>query len=137
VLRVTAALTANGHVVYGKRSRGNKDVACAGEYDGTHKLFAHWRKAMNLMPFTYGWLVLVVVGIVLGIYRQVLGRHEDETVHLAANEAAMVNQQKNLAKKIESVAHWFKLLVLIASLYGVALLAVYLHRVWIQSSMPH
>ena len=92
---------------------------------------------MNMMSFAWGWLLLLVAAIVLGIYRQMLGSHEDETVHLAANEAAMVGRQKTLAKKIESVGHWFRWLVLITSLYGVALLAAYLHRVWIQSSMPH
>ena len=91
---------------------------------------------MNLMPFTLAWLVLLVIAIVMGIYRQALGRHEDETVHLGASEAAMVSQQKSLAKKIESAGRWLRWLVALTLVYGVVLLAVYFHRVWIEGAMP-
>lgn len=92
---------------------------------------------MNLMAFALGWVVLLAIAIGVGIYRQALGRHEDETLHLAASEAAIVTQQTKLAKKIQSVGLWLKWLTALAIVYGVALLAIYLHRGWIRGAMPH
>ncbi len=92
---------------------------------------------MKLMPFVFGWVILLIITIVVGIYRQVLGSHEDETVHLGAAEATLLSQQQRLAKKIESVGRWLKWLIALTALYGLGILAAYLRHVWIQSAMPH
>ncbi len=86
---------------------------------------------MNMMAYVYGWIVLAMVVIGLAVYRQRVTRHDDETLHLAEREAALLTQQAAVGRKVRKIDLWGKWFTVIAIFYGLALLGVYLHGVWV------
>jgi hypothetical protein len=89
---------------------------------------------MNLIPYLMIWVVLAVVVIVLAIYRKMLTSNEDDTLHVLDGDAAVVSQQTVLAKKVEMVDRWGKILTIVALIYGIVIAAGYLYFTWIASS---
>lgn len=89
---------------------------------------------MSLMPFMYGWIALVVVVASLGVRRLTVGRDDDEFLHLAESEAALVTQQTAVGRKIRTTDRWGQWLTIVTVLYGLALLGVYLYGVWIEGA---
>jgi len=88
---------------------------------------------MNIRPFVYCWLALVVVVLGIALYRLMMGMREDETLHLADSEASSLAQQSITGKKIGKLERWGKLLTWITALYGFVLLVIYLYGVWTQA----
>lgn len=89
---------------------------------------------MNLIPFAIGWVILAAVVVALAIYRSVVGKAEDDSIHVSAVEAAATANQMQLAKKLESIERWGKILTLVAVLTGLALAAAYIYQAWIGNS---
>jgi hypothetical protein len=85
---------------------------------------------MNMMPFVYGWVVLVVVVLSLAIGRYRVARHDDQMLHLTDKEGALLTQQAVVERKLRRIDFWGQWLTVIAVLYGLALLEIYLHGVW-------
>lgn len=90
---------------------------------------------INLMPYAVGWGVLTLVVIVLAVYRKTLAGHEDDAIHFSddAREAAALSQQAALARKLEGIDRWGKLLTVVVVLYALGLLAGFLYNAWNQT----
>jgi len=89
---------------------------------------------MNLMPLTVIWAILAAVIVILLIYRARLARQEDESLHVLDSDASKVSQQMTIAQKLEVVDRWGKILTVLAVLYGLALLGLFLWDAWERSS---
>lgn len=89
---------------------------------------------MNLTPLVMIWAVLAAVIVILLIYRSRLSRQEDETLHVLDSDFTKVSQQMTVAQKLSVVERWGKILTIIAVLYGLALLGLFLWDAWERSS---
>jgi len=85
---------------------------------------------MNLIPYVAVWAVLALVVIVLIVYRSKIAGQEDEGLHVLDSDVAKVPAQLAIAKKLEAIDRWGKLLTVIAILYGLALGGLYLYSLW-------
>lgn len=82
---------------------------------------------MGLIPFTYGWGTLVIAIVVLANRRMRIARR----LHVAQRDAALVTQQEEVARDIRTIDTWGQWLTVVAVLYGLALLEIYLRSIWI------
>jgi hypothetical protein len=89
---------------------------------------------MNLLPYALAWAVLATIVIVLAIYRNILAGRGDEMVHVQDIEAGMVTQQQILAKKLDAIDRWGKILTAVVFVAGLALAGSYVYEVWEQSN---
>lgn len=85
---------------------------------------------MQISFYLISWAVLAVVVGVLAVYRVSLGRREDVMVHLAGPEAGLIPQQTKMATRIHKIEVWGKTLTVIMALYGLTLLATWVHTIW-------
>jgi len=88
----------------------------------------------TLFPYVVVWAVLAVILVVLYIYRRHIALKDDETLHVLDADAGMVAQQVAVAKKLEVVDRWGKILTIIAVLYSLALAGLYIYTVWQEST---
>ena len=88
----------------------------------------------TLYPYLAVWAVLVVILVVLYIYRRRIALKDDETLHVLDADVGMVAQQAAVAKKLEVVDRWGKILTILVVLYSLALAALYIYIVWQESS---
>ncbi len=84
---------------------------------------------MNLIPFAIGWVILAAVVVALAIYRSFVGKAEDDSIHVSAVEVAATANQVQLARKLESIERWGKILTLLT-----VLAAAYIYQAWIGNS---
>jgi hypothetical protein len=90
---------------------------------------------MSLLPFAIVWGVLVLAIIALTFYRNVLARLTDDVPHVASvTSAAAESRQAALAKKLDSLERWGKILTVVALVMGVVLAVLYGYNEWIRSS---
>jgi len=88
---------------------------------------------MNLLPFAIAWAVLAVTVIVLALMRKQVAAHEDDSLHLSGGSAA-VTDQVAVAKKLEVIDKWGKILTIVLVVSGLALAIIYGMRMWDESS---
>jgi hypothetical protein len=84
----------------------------------------------DLTPYAIAWAALGLVVLVLAIMRRQIAAKEDDTLHLASGEAALVEEQVATAKKLARVDRWGKLLTVVLVLAGVGLAVAYGMKVW-------
>ena len=89
---------------------------------------------MKILPYAISWVVLATVVIALAVYRKVISNSEDDTLHVLDKEAAIVSQQVTVARKLESIDKWGKVLTVLVVLYGLAIAGAYVYLGWVQSS---
>lgn len=89
---------------------------------------------MSLLPFVILWAVLAAVVIVLVIYRSTVAGHEDDMLHVEDTTGAIASQQEILARKLEVIDRWGKILTVLVVLYGLGLAAAYVYNAWTESS---
>jgi hypothetical protein len=86
---------------------------------------------MDLKPFMVPAIVLLVMAAVvaaLAIYRFMIARHQEFHLHTNAGEAQMVGHQVDVAKKLEAVDRWGKLMTTLTFVYFVVLAIVFFYR---------
>lgn len=83
----------------------------------------------NLLPFAIAWGVLAVIVLSLALMRRSIASQEDDTIHLGASGAA-IDQQVSVAKKLESIDRWGKILTVVLAVSGVALAILYGMQIW-------
>lgn len=88
----------------------------------------------TLYPYLAVWAVLVVILVVLYIYRRRIALKDDETLHVLDADVGMVAQQATVAKKLEVVDRWGKILTILVVLYSLVLAALYIYVVWQEST---
>ena len=84
----------------------------------------------NLIPYAIAWAVLAIVVIVLAMMRRSISAHEDDSIHLSQGGGAAINEQVAVAKKLESIDKWGKILTVVLVITGLVLAGVYMMQVW-------
>jgi hypothetical protein len=84
---------------------------------------------ISFTPFAVLWALLAIVVLALIAYRKVISLQEEETLHLC--DPAEASHQAVIARKLDWIDKWGKLLTVIAVLYGVLLSAAYTYHVWL------
>ena len=89
----------------------------------------------NLLPYAIAWAVLASIVVVLAIYRRFVSAEEDEILHVSdANSDTATAHQIAVAKKLEAIDRWGKVLTVLALVSGLALAGVFLYTAWVESS---
>lgn len=91
---------------------------------------------MNITPYVVLWSLLGLVVLGLALYRKLITmHHEDEFVHLAAGEQALVLQQVVLSAKLDKIDRWGKVLTIATVVSGLVIAAAYMWAAWKQSQV--
>ena len=87
---------------------------------------------MNLVPLVVleTMLVLIVAGMI--VWRKIVSRNEDDQLHVLHAEA--IPQQASVAKKLDVIDKWGKLITVITALVGVGLAALWIYQIWVEGS---
>jgi len=89
---------------------------------------------VSLIPFTILWVILAVALIALVIYRRLIAVEEDDSLHIGPGEESKVLQQTALAKKLDVIDRWWKILTIVVIVYGLALAVIYGYVTFMASS---
>jgi hypothetical protein len=89
---------------------------------------------MSIMPFVIGWVVLGVVVAALALMRRSVSAKEDDTIHLSGSAAVVANEQMSVAKKLDAIDKWGKILTIVLVVYGIILAVLYFVQVWEESA---
>jgi len=84
---------------------------------------------ISFVPFVVLWALLAIVVLSLIAYRKMVSLQEEETLHLS--DAAEANHQAVIARKLDWIDKWGKLLTVVAVVYSVLLAAAYTYHVWL------
>ncbi|HZT28553.1 MAG TPA: hypothetical protein VFA33_01625 [Bryobacteraceae bacterium] len=90
-------------------------------------------ETMNLLPFAVIWAVLAVIVIFLILYRRSIAHQEDDTLRVLEGSEA-ISQQVQVAKRLEVIDRWGKMLTVVALVYGVAVGVAYVYQNWVRAS---
>jgi Tfp pilus assembly protein PilN len=85
---------------------------------------------MNLLPYAIAWGVLAVIVLVLAIMRWQIAEKEEDSIHLSAAEAALLQQQVQITQKLEKIEKWLKSLTIVLIVTGVGLAGAYGWQIW-------
>jgi len=85
-----------------------------------------------LTPFLAGWIALACGVAGLAAYRRTVANREDDVLHVRASDAGEVAKQTLLARRLDIVDRWGKILTVAAAAYGVLLGAAYLYQIWLE-----
>jgi cytochrome c biogenesis factor len=88
---------------------------------------------LDLFPFFILALPLLVTVIVLALWRKVVSRQEDDTLHVLAGRD-VISHQVTVAHKVELIDRWGQIMTVIAAVYSAALVAFYLYQHWVRTS---
>jgi hypothetical protein len=78
----------------------------------------------SLTPF-------LAILVVVAFWRRSVAVQEDPALHLGSAHASTAAQQVAVAKKLEQIDKWVKLLIVIAVVFGVLLAAAALYKAWV------
>ena len=86
---------------------------------------------LDLRPFLVLWVIVIVALVVVAFWRRTVAVQEDPALHLGAEHAGTAAEQLALAKKLEQIDKWMKLLSLVVIVFGVLLGAAALYKGWV------
>jgi hypothetical protein len=86
---------------------------------------------LDLHPFLILWLIVIAGVVVLAFRRRSVALQEDPALHLGMAHASTAAEQVAVAKKLEQIDKWVKLLIIIAVAFGVLLAAAALYKAWV------
>jgi cytochrome b subunit of formate dehydrogenase len=89
---------------------------------------------MSLLPFFIAWVILGGVVATLAFMRKAIASKEDDSLHLAGGGAVIVDQQASIAKRLEAVDRWGKLLTIVLAVSGLILAIIYGVQIWNQAT---
>lgn len=84
----------------------------------------------NLLPYAIAWAVLAVIVAALAIARKMVSSHEDDSVHLGGDSSVAMTEQMTVAKKLEAIDRWGKILTVVLAVTGVVLAVLYGLQMW-------
>jgi hypothetical protein len=76
------------------------------------------------------WILLAAVVIGLALYRKLVSRGEFDVLHVRDSEAELIPHQQFVARRLDWIDHWGKLLTVATVVYGFLIAVVYLVVVW-------
>lgn len=83
----------------------------------------------NLTPYAIVWGVLALIVIFLAFWRRHVASQEDDTLHVTGPETAL-SQQMTVARKLELIDRWGKVLTVILAITGLILAVLYGMYIW-------
>jgi uncharacterized membrane protein len=86
---------------------------------------------LDLRPFVALWLLVIAAVIVVAFRRRSVALQEDPALHLGTAHEGTAAHQIAVAKKLEQIDKWMKLLTVIAVVFGVLLAAAALYKGWV------
>ena len=86
---------------------------------------------IDLRPFLALWLVVIAAVIVVAFWCRSVAVQEDPALHLGAAHAGTAAQQIAVAKKLEQIDKWMKILTVVAVVFGLLLGAAALYKAWV------
>jgi hypothetical protein len=86
----------------------------------------------KLIPYVVVWAVLAVVVIVLIAWRKAVASHEDDSLHVS--QVGAIQEQVGVARKLDQIDKWGKILTVIVVIYGLVLAGIYFYQTWVASS---
>jgi hypothetical protein len=86
---------------------------------------------VDLHPFLILWLVVIAGVVVLAFRRRSVALQEDPALHLGMAHASTAAEQVAVAKKLEQIDKWVKLLIIVVIAFGVLLAAAALYKAWV------
>jgi hypothetical protein len=84
----------------------------------------------NLLPYGIAWGVLAIVVIVLAFKRRAITEKEDDSVHLGGGGDAIVSEQVHIAKQLDAIDKWGKILTIVLVVTGLILGILYGMQAW-------
>lgn len=88
--------------------------------------------SMSLIPFIVLWGILALSVIAMIVWRQALGRQEDDTLHVLHGEA--LPHQAAVAHKLDVIEKWGKTLTIITVIFGILIALLFVYQTWVQTS---
>jgi len=86
---------------------------------------------MSFMPFALVvWLAIASAVVGLAVFRKLISRNEDDSLHVGSGDGARVAEQAALAHRLDVVDKWGKTLTVIAAATGVVLVAAAVFEAW-------
>lgn len=89
----------------------------------------------NMIPHLVIWAVLATVVVFLALYRRRLYMKTDELLHVLDAEAPLISSQVQIAKKLEKVDLWGKILTVLVGLYALAIGGMYIYKLFTDTSI--
>jgi hypothetical protein len=86
---------------------------------------------VDLHPFLILWLIVIAGVVVLAFRRRSVALQEDPALHLGMAHASTAAEQVAVAKKLEQIDKWVKLLIIIVIAFGILLAAAALYKAWV------
>jgi hypothetical protein len=86
-----------------------------------------------MIPLVVSWALLATAVLALALYRRVVANKEDDYVHVSVDVTA---QQTAVAKKLEVIDKWGKILTIAAAVFGLILCLLFLYNGWVNPPKP-
>lgn len=90
---------------------------------------------MNLILHLTIWAGLATVLVFLALYRRRIYMKSDEVLHVLDADAPLVSTQEVVAKKLEKIDRWGKILTVLVVLYGLGIAGMYLYTMFTDTSV--
>jgi hypothetical protein len=87
---------------------------------------------LTLTPFLVLEIVLVLAVIAMIVWRKMISRNEDDTLHVMHGAGPSV--QSELAQKLDVIDKWGNILTVITVVFGLLVGAAYVYQTWVTSS---
>ncbi len=72
-------------------------------------------------------IAMTVIVAILAVYRRLVTRDEDDTLHIADPASEVVTHQRKVASTLTQIDHLGIALTVATALYGIALVAIHLY----------
>ena len=86
---------------------------------------------LDLRPFLVLWAIVIAALVVVAFWRRSVAVQEDPALHLGAAHEGTAAEQTALAKKLEQIDKWMKLLTMAVIVIGLLLGAAALYKGWV------
>ena len=73
------------------------------------------------------WVFMAAIVIGLAIYRNMVARSEDDSLHIRDSDAPLLGQQVMLGRKLASLDWWGEMFTIVVVILGVLLAGSYLY----------
>jgi hypothetical protein len=83
----------------------------------------------NWTPFISIGAVLTLAVLVMIIWRKTIASHEDDSIHVL-DDANLIPQQEAMARKLQVIDKWGKLLTAVTAVYLLAMAAIYFYQLF-------